>query len=152
MLRVFVASFHLLALGLGLGAVLTRGNALRETITADSLRRAFRADNLWAAAAFLWIGTGLWRLFGALEKPTPYYLANHLFITKMALFVSVFALEVMPIMVLIRWRKALASGASPSTFAESHTAKQIAALSHVQALLVVLMIFAAAAMARGYGA
>lgn len=151
MLRVIVAALHLLALGIGMGAVITRGNTLRETLTADSLRRAFRADNLWAAAAALWLITGLWRLFGGLEKTTAYYLANHYFILKMALFVLIFALEVSPSVTLIRWRKALARGDSPAAFVVPATAKRIATVSHVQALILVLMIFAAAAMARGYG-
>ncbi len=33
MLRVALAALHLIALGLGLGAVLTRGNALREPVS-----------------------------------------------------------------------------------------------------------------------
>ena len=68
MLRVVLAALHLIALGLGLGAVLTRGNALREPVSSGSLRRALRADTLWGVAAGLWLATGLWRLFGATEK------------------------------------------------------------------------------------
>jgi putative membrane protein len=151
MLRVIVASFHLLALGLGLGAVLTRGNTLREVITASSLSRTFRADNLWGAATFLWLATGLWRLLGGLEKATAYYIANYIFLTKMALFALIFALEVWPMLTLIRWRSALRRGENPATFASPATARQIATISHIEALVVVLMIFAAAAMARGYG-
>jgi len=151
MLRIVVAAFHLVALGLGLGAVLTRGKSLREPLSAESLRRAFAADNLWAAAAFIWIVTGLWRLLGGLEKDTAYYLANSFFITKMALFVLILILEVQPIVVLIRWRAALRRGENPAAFVPPVTAKRLATISHVQALLVVLLIFAAVAMARGYG-
>jgi putative membrane protein len=151
MIRVLAASLHLLALGLGLGAVLTRGNVLREPITSESLKRAFRADNLWAVAAALWLATGLWRVFGGLEKTPGYYAINHWFITKMVLFGVIVALEVLPIVVLIRWRMVLRRGESPATFAPVPVARRIAMLSHVQALLVVLMIFAACAMARGFG-
>ena len=150
MLRVIVAGFHLLALGLGLGAVLTRGNALREPLTPQSLQRAFNADTLWGIAAFLWVLTGLWRLT-KLEKGTEYYFANHFFLAKMALFVLILGLEVWPMVVLIRWRIALRKGLSVADLAPPGVAKRIATLSHVEALLVVLMVFAAAAMARGYG-
>lgn len=143
MLRVIVASFHLIALGLGLGAVLTRGNVLREPISASSLKRAFRADTLWGIAAILWIATGLWRLFGGLEKGVPYYLANSFFHAKMTFFILILLIEIWPAITLVRWRKG--SAATPEA------AKRIAMLSHIQALLVVLMVFAAAAMARGLG-
>jgi len=76
MLRVALAGLHLLALGLGLGAVLFRGTALREPPTAASLTRAFRADTLWGVAAALWIGSGLWRALAGTEKSLQYYLHN----------------------------------------------------------------------------
>jgi putative membrane protein len=151
MLRIILAALHLLALGLGMGAVLTRGNSLRETLTAESLRRAFRADSLWGTAAALWLGTGLWRMIAGLEKAREYYEMNYIFMLKMGLLILIFALEVWPMIVLIRWRKQLRAGASPEAFASVATARKIATISHAQALILVLMIFAAVSMARGYG-
>jgi putative membrane protein len=151
MARVIAAALHLLALGLGLGAVLTRGNTLREPITTQSLNRAFRADTLWGVAAALWLATGLWRLFGELEKTRSYYLANSLFVLKIALFVLVLILEAWPMMTLIRWRSVLRRGASPDTFVTVAAANRLATLSHVEALVIIVMIFVAAAMARGFG-
>jgi putative membrane protein len=151
MLRVTLAALHLLALGLGLMAVVMRGSALRESPTVQSLRRALRMDAFWGAAAALWLVTGLWRLFGATEKPTGYYFENHWFLAKMTLFVLIVALEIVPMLAMIRWRKALARGEAPESFVAAPAARRIAAIGHVQALLAVLMVFAAAAMARGYG-
>jgi putative membrane protein len=152
MLQVIVASLHLIALGLGLGAVLTRGNLLREPITASSLRRAFRADTLWGIAAALWIVTGLWRLFGGFEKGVPYYTHNTLFMAKMTFLILILLIEIGPAITLVRWRIALLKkGQPPESVAPVHAAKRIAMLSHMQALLVVLMVFAAAGMARGLG-
>jgi putative membrane protein len=151
MLRLILAWLHLIALGLGLGAVLARGTALRES-GAAALRRAFRADTLWGISAGLWIVTGLWRWFGGTEKLPAYYTQNHVFLTKMGLLVLVLALEVSPIVTLSRWRRALARGEAPETAASADAARRIATISHVQALLVVLMVLAAVAMARGYGA
>jgi putative membrane protein len=152
LLRVIVASFHLIALGLGLGAVLTRGTVLREPITPGSLRRAFRADTLWGIAAILWIATGLWRLFGGLEKGVPYYMHNTFFMAKMTFLILILLIEIGPAVTLVRWRIALLrKGQPPESVATPQAARRIAMLSHVQALLVVLMVFAAAAMARGLG-
>ena len=150
MLRVIVAGFHLLGLGLGLGAVLTRGNVLREPLTPQSLQRAFGADTLWGIAALLWVVTGVWRLT-KLEKGTDYYFANHFFLAKMGLFVLILALEVWPMIVLIRWRIGLRRGLNVQDFAQPPVARRMAMISHVEALLVVLMVFFAAAMARGLG-
>jgi putative membrane protein len=151
MLRVLLAGLHLLALGIGLLAVVARGSALREKFTADSLQRAFRMDTVWGIAAGLWLATGLWRLLGSVEKPTAYYAADHLFMAKMGLFVLVVALEVWPMLVLLRWRSALRRGGDPATLASRPAAQRIATISHVEALIVMVMVFVAAAMARGYG-
>ena len=152
MLRLTLAALHLLALGLGLGAVLGRGTALREPVSSGALRRAFRADTLWGIAAGLWIITGLWRLIGATEKATSYYWGNHAFQAKMGFLILILALEAWPMITLIRWRKALGRGAPAESVVSPRYARRIATVSHVEALLVVLMVFAAVAMARGYGA
>jgi putative membrane protein len=147
MARWLAASFHLLALGIGLGAVWARGRALRSSLDAGTLRQVFFADTLWGLAAVLWISTGLWRLLAGLEKGTGYYLQNHVFLTKMALLALVLLLEIRPMITLIRWRKTVARGEVP----DIRAAPLLARISFVQAGLIVLMVFAAAAMARGMG-
>jgi putative membrane protein len=151
MLRLALAGLHLIALGLGLGAVLNRGTALREPLTAGALKRAFRADALWGISFVLWLSTGLWRLFGETEKSTSYYMTNQAFFAKMGFLVVILALEIGPMITLIRWRAALAKGAAPETVADGAAARRIAIVSHVQATLVVCIVFAAVAMARGLG-
>ncbi|HVY81120.1 MAG TPA: DUF2214 family protein [Steroidobacteraceae bacterium] len=151
MLRITLAAFHLIALGLGMGAVLRRGSTLREPLTADSLRRALSADALWGIAGALWLVTGVWRMAAGIEKPREYYEMNYVFIAKMVLFVVIIALEIPAMLALTKWRKALRAGSDPGVFVPVLKAKRIAVISHVQALLVVLMVFAAVTMARGYG-
>ena len=146
-LRWILAAAHLLALGIGLGAVWARARTLAGRLDPDGLRRAFAADSWWAAAAGLWISTGLWRLFGETEKDTGYYLSNHLFWAKMLLLVGILAMEVRPMLGLIRWRRELAAGRAPDTT----SAPRLARISRIQAVLVVLMTLAATAMARGLG-
>ena len=145
--RWLAASLHLLALGIGLGAVWARGRALRSSLDTGSLRQVFLADTLWGLAAVLWISTGLWRLLAGLEKGTGYYLQNHLFLTKMALLGLVLLLEIRPMITLIRWRRTVSRGEAPDTRA----APLLARISFMQAWLIVLMVFAATAMARGMG-
>jgi putative membrane protein len=146
--RWLFAAFHLLALGIGLGAVWARARALHGPLDAPGLRRVFYADTWWGLAAGLWIGTGLVRLFGGLEKGTTYYLHNHVFWTKMALLGLILILEVTPMLALIRWRTLVGRGVPVDT----RHAGRFARISYVQAGLVALMVLAATAMARGYGA
>ena len=145
MLRWLIAALHLLALPIGLGAIWARSRALLRTQSADDLRGAFLADNLWGLAAALWIGTGLFRAFGGLEKGTSYYLHDRAFYVKMGLFVLILLLEIWPMATLIRWRIALRRGAS----IDMTPARTLARISQLQAGLVVLMVFAATALARG---
>jgi putative membrane protein len=162
MLRLTLAWLHLVALGIGLWAVLARGRALREAVrelpAVGALRRAFLADSHWGVAALLWIGTGLWRYLGATEKTTAYYNGNHIFLTKMTLLAVILVLEVWPMMTLIRWRlvvgRAQSGGAGDVVAAgiDPSAARRIATISSVQGVIIVVMVFTAVAMARGYGA
>lgn len=148
LLRWFLATLHLLALGIGLGAVWVRAGALRGPLDRAGLQRVFLADTFWGVAAALWIVTGLWRAFGGLEKGTAYYLQNSAFLLKMGLLVLILALEVWPMITLIRWRIRLGRNDMPDTTPASAMAR----ISWIQVGLVILMVFAATAMARGYGA
>ena len=148
MLRWLLAAIHLLALGIGLGAVWARGRALRQPLDARGFRRVFEADAWWGIAALLWLVTGLWRWLGATEKASAWYLANHIFLGKMALFVAIVLLELSPMMAFMTWRRQVAAGQLPDVTRAGRFAK----ISAVQAGLIVLMVLAATAMARGYGA
>jgi putative membrane protein len=99
-------------------------------------------------AALLWLATGIPRLFLGLEKPTAYYLANHVFWLKMALFLLVVLLEMGPMMTFTGWRRALRRGATPDT----GSAARWAVVSRIQLVLLILILFTATAVARAFGA
>jgi putative membrane protein len=147
LIRWLFAALHLVGLGIGLGAVWARARALRGPLDTAGLRRVFYADSWWGAAAAIWISTGLVRVLAGLEKGMDYYLRNHVFWGKMAMLVAILVLEVSPMITLIRWRTQVARGELPDT----RLAGRFATISHVQMLLVLLMVLAATAMARGIG-
>jgi putative membrane protein len=147
LVRWLFAALHLLGLGIGLGAVWARARALRGPLDPVGLRRVFYADSWWGVAAAIWIGTGLVRVIGGLEKGMDYYLQNHVFWGKMALLLVILVLEVWPMVTLVRWRVQLARGEAPDT----SPAGRFASISYLQAALVLLMVLAATAMARGIG-
>lgn len=147
-IRWLLAASHLLALGIGLGAVVVRAGALRGALEPRDLTRLFAADGLWGLAALIWIPTGLLRAFGGFEKGAAYYLDNSFFWLKMGMLLMILVLEAWPAVGLVRWRLALRAGAT----IDRAPAPLWARMSYLQAGLVVLMVLAATAMARGYGA
>ena len=142
-----VSALHVLALALGLGSVYARGRALKGPLDRDGLKRLLAADNIWGVAAVLWLVTGLLRAFGGLEKGSQFYLASPLFWIKMALFVAILVLEIRPMTTFIRWRRVLSRGQVPDTYG----ARTLYLINHVEMGLVVLMVFVASFMARGFG-
>lgn len=141
-----LAAIHLLAFAIGFWAVLTRGTAFsRLAAGAGEARSVLMADNLWGISAVVLLISGGMRAFGGYEKGTDYYLHQPLFHLKMTLFVLILLLEVAPMITLIKWRVALSRGAT----IDSGRAKLFARVSHMEALLVLLMVVAATGMARG---
>ncbi len=147
-LRLNLAYVHLVALAIGVGGIWSRARALRDSLrepeNPGALRRALIGDAWWGVAAVLWIVTGVWRLLGATEKSTGYYVANHAFLGKMGLFAVVVALEIWPMKTLLAWRL---HKAEPNP----RDAGRIEIISYVQCALVLTMVFFAVSMARGYG-
>lgn len=143
-----LAAIHLLAFALGFWAVLTRGTALRRLAGGvDAVRGVLVADNLWGLSVLVLLVTGGMRAFGGFEKGTDYYLHQPLFHLKMTLLLLILLLEIVPMVALIKWRMALGKGAA----IDSSKAGRLARISHIEALLLILMVVAATGMARGVG-
>jgi putative membrane protein len=142
-----LSALHLISLALGFGSCWMRAAALRSATQLADLKAVFRYDNLYGLATLLWISTGLWRAFGGQAKGTDYYLNSQLFWLKMGLFGLVFACELYPMVMLIKWRKQSKKGIAVD-FAH---APKMANLSYLELVGLLLMVFIATAMARGMG-
>jgi putative membrane protein len=141
-----IGSLHVLTLGIGFGACWMRARTLRNVKTRGDLGEVFYADNLYGTATLLWIGTGLWRAFGGLEKGTDHYLQSTAFGLKMTAFGLVFLLELYPMIKLIRWRIDLKKGREPDVARTALMAK----LTYAELAGLAIMVMLATAMARGY--
>ena len=146
-LSAVLSALHLLALAVGLPAIVLRAKALQGPLDAAGLRRVLHADLAWGVAAALWITTGPGRAFGPFEKGSTFYLSSPLFYIKLGLFVLVVLLEIGPMVGLIGWRRALRAGHSPDVA----RAGVYAQLSWIEAGLVLVIVFVASFMARGFG-
>ena len=147
MISAIVSALHLLALAIGLPAVFLRGRGLKGRLDTEGLRRLLAADNAWGIAALVWVVTGLLRAFGGLEKGTEFYLRSPLFWIKMALFLVVLVLEVQPMLTFIRWRSQLRNDLPVDT----SSARRLYTINHIELAIVVVMVFVASFMARGFG-
>ncbi|MBL7951477.1 MAG: DUF2214 family protein [Flavobacteriales bacterium] len=143
--KYLFAVFHLLGLAIGLAAVYARWRALRQAKEQKDIAAVLHADSWYGLAALIWIGTGLMRAFGGLEKGTAHYLGDHWFIGKMTLFLIVLCLEIKPMSTFMGWRAARGK-TTPIDLSGTGT---LATLTLLQLPLLVLMVFMAAAMARG---
>ena len=146
-LRWLLAAVHLVALGIGFAAIWGRRRALLAIPEPSAIGRVLYADTWWGIAAALWIATGLVRLIGGYDKPAIYYMHNHWFLAKMGCLALILILEVAPMLAFIQWRVKLAKHETVDT----SKAKLFARISAWQTALVVIMVGAAAAMARGLG-
>jgi len=132
-----LAAVHLFAFALAFWAVLTRGTAFSQlSAGTGELKRVLLADNLWGLSALTLLITGAMRAFGGYEKASDYYLHQPLFHLKMTLFLLILLMELAPMITLIKWRIASSRGVAP----EAGRAKLYARISHVEALLLILMM------------
>lgn len=145
---LILASAHHLAVFTIIGIIAAEFALLRPGIGGPRLMQLARIDGAYGIAATLVIAVGIGRVYFGIKGPD-YYLGNHVFWTKMALFIAVGLLSIQPTVSLLRWSKALKADAA---FVPAD--KDIAAsrrFIHFQIIGLALIPIAAAAMARGYG-
>jgi putative membrane protein len=117
-------------------------------ISATSIRRLAAIDLWYGILAGAVIAFGIARLiWGA--KGYEYYLANHIFWTKMALFLAVGLLSIAPTLRYLAWGRKLK--AEPAFVPEAAEVARVRTFVWLEAALFLCIPIAAAAMARGYG-
>ena len=139
---------HILAI-LTLVVFLTSEAALcrSQWMNAQVVERLVTVDRIYGIAALAVLGTGFLRIYLGV-KGEGWYWGNWLLHTKIALFVLVALLSIVPTIRFGRWRKALReTGALP---AEAEVTK-VRKLVMVQAHIVPVIPLAAAFLARGFG-
>ncbi len=122
--------------------------AYRKNLTVAEARNIQRVDLVYGIAASLVLVAGFLRVY-FFEKGSTYYFANHLFWTKMVLFVIVGLLSIYPTIRYIKWNPELAANQSPEIPEAEY--KNIRLLLWLEIIGLVLILFAAPAMARGLG-
>jgi putative membrane protein len=143
-IAALLSALHMLTLALGLGGLVMRGQALAGPLDDAGWKRLLAADNAWGVAAFLWITSGLGRVFFGGKEPA-FYWRNGFFWMKLGLFALIFVLELGPMITFIRVRAAQGRGTALPAFSVDAYRR----VNAVEVALVVAIVVVAAFMARG---
>jgi putative membrane protein len=131
-----------------LGAFLTAELIVcRPGLRPDHVRMLPRLDLVFFVAAMLALATGLLRLF-FYAKGVGFYLPNPAFHAKMALYVAVALISIVPTLRFLRWRRTIEAGGAPP---DATAITGVRRLLHVELALFALMPLMAVLMARGIG-
>lgn len=121
---------------------------IKSTLTVESARKIQVADMIFGISAGVLLLAGLARVLH-FEKGATYYFHTWTFIAKLALFVIIGLLSIIPTMEFLRWRTAVKAGQVPVVSPEK--IKSIRSIIHYEMVGVVLIILFAALMAKGIG-
>ena len=122
--------------------------AFRKGLGVEEARNIQRVDLWYGISAGLLVAVGLLRVF-YFEKGAAFYAANLMFWVKMALFMIVGLLSIYPTIRYIKWNPILAENKSPAIPDAEY--KNIRLLLSLEIIGLVLILFAAPAMARAIG-
>lgn len=147
MSALFAFLHHLAAFAL-VGALIAELALLHGPLTLAQGRRLARADLLYGLAAGAVVVIGFLRVYH-FEKGADYYFDNTFFLLKLALFLGVGLLSVIPTLEFLKWGAALKENRLPVV-----TPEQIQRLRRIilaELAGVTGIIGCASLMARGYG-
>jgi len=147
MLGFVLAAVHLMSLALGVLSLTERARALAAAERDEHLKPVFFWDGAYGLVAIVWLGSGLWRAFGGVEKGSDYYLSNHVFWTKMLLLGILLVLEGYLAFTFVRWRIHLKKKEPVSL---AHKARLVR-FHYAEFWLILGMVAMATLMARGVG-
>lgn len=130
------------------GALSAEAFVLRLPVNGPAIPLLARMDALYGLSAGLLIAAGLSRVFFGL-KDESYYGDSHAFWGKIAVFVIIGLLSILPTMQFIRWQRAYNADAA---FEPAQTeVKRARRIVMIEAHLLIVVVIFAALMARGIG-
>jgi len=145
---ITAAFLHHLAAFVVVGALMVELVVLRNDLTIQSARSVLRMDMAYGISALVLVVVGFVRVFHT-EKGSMYYFASGPFLVKLALFVIVGLLSILPTVQFLGWRKALKEGRVPAL--DDGKRRQIRMFIHIELALLFVIMLCAALMARGIG-
>ena len=121
---------------------------MRGEITVATARTLLRMDSVYGLCAVVLLIVGFIRVFYT-EKGAAYYFHSGSFLAKLALFIVVGLLSILPTVQFLGWRKALKAGQAPVV--DDAARRRVRMIIHTELTLLFLIMLCAALMARGIG-
>ena len=121
---------------------------LRGELTLASARTLLRMDSVYGLSATILLIVGFVRVFQT-EKGSDYYFHSWPFLVKLALFIAVGLLSIVPTVQFVGWRKALKAGQLPAL--DDAKRRRVRIIIHTELTLLFVIMLCAALMARGIG-
>jgi putative membrane protein len=148
MTSTFMAFLHHLFAFALVASVIYEFIAYRKGLTIEEARRIQRADLIYGISAGLLLVIGLLRVF-YFEKGPAFYSHSLFFWVKMNAFLVVGLLSIDPTIRYLRWNKTLKGNQAPQI--QEGEFKRTRLLLTLEVIGLAIILFAAAAMARGIG-
>lgn len=145
MATLFAFLHHLMAFTL-VSAIAIEFVLVRQEITRANALRLLVTDAVLGASATVLLVVGLLRVF-YFEKGAAYYWSSHAFLTKFAVFILLAILSAVPTLEFLSWRKAVRAGQAPTV--TERKLKRIRSILHYELIGIVIILAAAAMMAKG---
>jgi putative membrane protein len=121
---------------------------IRNELTQASARSIMRADLIYGVAAGVVLVVGFLRVY-FFEKGSEYYFHSAPFITKLTVFLLIGLISIYPTVVFLKWGKPLKEGRLPEV--PPAQLRTLRLILHLEQGGIVIMLLAAALMARGIG-
>lgn len=121
---------------------------MRGELTVASARTLLRMDSVYGVSAVVLVIVGFIRVFNT-EKGADYYFHSGPFLAKLAFFIVVGVLSIVPTVQFLGWRKALKEGRVPAL--DDAKRRRIRTIIHIELTLLFAIMLCAALMARGIG-
>ncbi len=95
---------HFIGIIIVFALVFAENVMLKERLSRSEISRLFKVDNIYGLFSIIVVGAGLYLWLG-IGKPADYYSQNHIFLTKVSLFILVGILSLWPSIFYFKNRK-----------------------------------------------
>jgi putative membrane protein len=147
-MAAFFAFLHHLAAFTLVASLAVEMVVIGGELTLEAARKLRLADLAYGISAGLLLIVGLARVFH-FEKGATYYFHTWTFLAKLALFVTIGLVSIIPTVEFLSWRRSVALGKPPPVSASK--VRMLRSIIHLELVGVVLIVLFAAMMAKGIG-
>lgn len=143
--EILLRYLHFVSIFIVVSSVVAEHLLLKPQMTRTEIKRLSTIDGIYGLSSIVVVGVGLTLWLSDIGKPAAFYTQNHIFLTKVGLFVIVGLLSIYPTVFFLKNRKGEDSNE------EVTIPKAIKILIRAELLLLFLMPLLAVLMAKGIG-